>query len=371
MGGQEREPNPLVPGVRRALRNRPFRILLLAGVVNAIPAAVPAILLPYYVGYVLQPEDPASMVGVYLLVYLGSGLLFVPLWMAFAERVGKLRAFLTAAAVGIFGSVFYFFAGPGDLLFAGCIYFVTGTTSQAGTFLIPAMAADVIDYDELRPGKRREAQYTAFWALIPKFIAIPGSSVPLAVLAAVGYVPNQAQSEDVLFAIRFMYSIFPASFYVCAWLILSRYPISEEVHEKIRLGIAAHDAGRSAPDPLTGRTLAVPGNRRVPEELGWFLDFFSPRELRRFLARGAGSVRTGVLGWCVVWALLGGALVLRAFGGSFEMASEAPLATVFAVVGAGLSITALCFQLPRLGAARRLGAEPPDPSLVEAHLEEA
>ena len=38
--------------------------------------------------------------------------------------------------------------------------------SQVGTFLVPAMAADVIDYDELRTGKRREAQYTAFWALI-------------------------------------------------------------------------------------------------------------------------------------------------------------------------------------------------------------
>ena len=67
---------------------------------------------------------------------------------------------------------------------------------MSGNFLIPAMAADVIDYDELRTGRRREAQYMAFWALIPKFVAIPGSSVPLAILAAVGYVPNQVQTDE-------------------------------------------------------------------------------------------------------------------------------------------------------------------------------
>jgi len=34
-------------------------------------------------------------------------------------------------------------------------------------FLTPSMQADVIDYDELYTGKRREAQYTAFWSMLP------------------------------------------------------------------------------------------------------------------------------------------------------------------------------------------------------------
>ena len=37
----KRQSNPLVPGVRRALRNQPFRILLIAGIISAIPAAIP------------------------------------------------------------------------------------------------------------------------------------------------------------------------------------------------------------------------------------------------------------------------------------------------------------------------------------------
>ena len=40
-----RESNPLVPGVRRALRNRPFAILLASYVVGSITGAIPATLL--------------------------------------------------------------------------------------------------------------------------------------------------------------------------------------------------------------------------------------------------------------------------------------------------------------------------------------
>jgi len=364
-----RASNPLVPGVRRALRNRPFRILLLAGTVNAISAAIPAILLPYFVAYVLQPSDPGAMIGLFLVMYLGSGLLFVPLWLAVAKRIGKLRTLLLVSAIGIAGSVFYFFAGPGDLVYAGCIYFVTGTVSMAGNFLVPAMAADVIDYDELRTGKRREAQYTSFWALIPKFVAIPGSSIPLAILAAVGYVPNQPQSEPVMFWIRFMYSAFPAVFYLGAWLIITRYPISEEIHLAIRAGIASLAAGRKTTDPLTGATLVPQGRGRVSEEDGWFLDHFSARELRAALDGGPQRLLAEVLAAAAVSALVCAAAVGVALTGLRSLEETPPLTTVFAVVTAGLALTAVCFHGLRLRPARRIGGI--GEAVIRSHLEDS
>lgn len=366
-----RESNPLVPGVRRALRNRPFRILLLAGVVSAIPAAIPAILLPYFVEYVLQPADPNAMVGVFLVTYLGAGLLFVPLWLVVARRLGKLRTLILVSAIGITGSLFYFFAGPGDLLYTGCVYFVTGTVSMANNFLIPAMAADVIDYDELRTGKRREAQYTSFWAMIPKFVAIPGSSIPLAVLSAVGYVPNQPQSEEVMFWIRFMYSIFPAAFYVAAVLIIARYPISEAVHRAIRTGIAARSAGRSAPDPLTGAVLVPRLEGRVPEADGWFLDYFSAGELRGVLNGGARRLLGRVLVATAVSALACAAAASVALAGFRDLEQKPPLPTVLAVVTAGLAFAAVCFHALRLRPARQMRDERIDEDTIRAHLEES
>jgi len=361
--------NPLIPGVRRALRNRPFRILLLAGVVSAIPAAIPAILMPYFVGYVLQPADPGTWVGIYLLIYLGFGMLFVPFWMGVARRVGKLRTLIITSSIGITGSIFYFFAGPGDMVFAGCFFFMTGTVSMSGNFLIPAMAADVIDYDQLRTGKRREAQYMAFWALIPKFVAIPGASVPLAVLAAVGYVPNQIQTDEVMFWIRFMYSIFPAAFYLMALLIVSRYPISEWTHQEIRGGIAAHAAGAVAVDPLTGRQLAPPGTGPVGESDGWFLDHFTPGELRRTLEGGPRRLLASVvIDMAISLPICLGAAAL-AVSGMRGGDANPPLTTVFAVVVAGLAFTVFLFHTLRLGPARRMLRDPLPSAVIRGHLE--
>jgi GPH family glycoside/pentoside/hexuronide:cation symporter len=367
----EREPNPLIPGVRRALQNRPFAILLLAGVTSAIPGAAPAVLMPYFVEYVLGATEPLATTGLYLMIYLGAGLLFVPLWMGIAKRFGKLQSFLTASSVGVAASLLYWFAGPGDFAFAGFVFFLTGTVSQAGAFLIPAMAADVIDYDELRTGKRREAQYTSFWALVPKFVSIPSYTVPLAVLAGVGYVPGVAQNESVLFWLRFMYSVFPAVFYVAALIILARYPISEAVHEAIRHGITARAAGRAVEDPLTGAPLVPEAERAVSEPDGWFLDHFSPRELRRLERDGNGSeglVRA--IGAALALSLAGFvALSGLALVAGLDSADPAPLTTVFAVVGAGLSLTAALFHGARLSAARRYTRMPVTGETLRAHVE--
>jgi GPH family glycoside/pentoside/hexuronide:cation symporter len=364
-----RESNPLVPGVRRALRNRPFRILLLSGIVMAIPGYIPAVLMPYYVGYVLQPEDSMKWVGTFLVIYLGTGMLFVPFWMIVAKRIGKLKTLIVTSVIGITGSVFYFFAGAGDLFFAGCIFFMTGTISATQTFLIPAMGADVIDYDELRTGKRREAQYTSFWAIIPKFIAIPGSAIPLAVLAAVGYVPNKPQSVEVLFWIRFMYSLFPVSFYLTSLAIVSRYPLSEAIHIKIRDAVDTLAKGKSTTDPLTGNNIAPHGEDRVSEDDGWFLDHFTPGELRRAIAGGAGRIVTNVIVAAAISLLVCVGAGAFALAGMTNPESRPPLTTVLAIVVAGLAFTAFIFHCLRLKPARRMAGTPIPDDIIQAHLD--
>src|SRR5262249_23949226 len=158
-----------------------------------------------------------------------------------------------------------------------------------------AIQADVIDYDELHTGKRREAQSLALWGLVPKFIVIPSASLPLALLAWLGYQPNAAQSPEVLMAIRGVFALTPAAFSIAAFFIAWRFPIDEKVDKATLAGIAAHRRGESTVDPLTGRTLAPPEDREVAEDTGWFLDYFSRGELQRVLSRGATTALNDVL----------------------------------------------------------------------------
>ena len=169
----DRGRTPFVPGVRRAARNKPFRIMFLSHIITAIPIAMPAALLPFYVQYVLRADD--AWIGYFLLAYLISGLLFLPLWVLLADAMGKRKVWLIVSAIAVTGGLALFFCGPGDENAVLLIEIFVGSQSAAWLFLGGAMHADVIDYDELLTGKRREAQFSALWAIIPKFALIPGA----------------------------------------------------------------------------------------------------------------------------------------------------------------------------------------------------
>jgi GPH family glycoside/pentoside/hexuronide:cation symporter len=368
-----RKSNPLVPGVRRSLRNRPFSVLFLCYVVASIPGAIPGLLMPYFNRYVLNPPPidagaAQSWLSLFLAAYFLSGLVCLPLWLALAKRIGKLNAWLTSFVMGITGGLALFLLGEGDNIACLIVISWAGSSFGAGLFLPPAIQADVIDYDELHTGKRREAQYLALWGLVPKFIVIPSASLPLALLAWLGYQPNLPQSPEVLLAIRAVFALTPSAFSIAAFFIAWRFPISETVHRAILAGVDAHRRGETAMDPLTRQLLAPPDDRDVDEDTGWFLDYFSVGELKRVLSRGPHGalldvVRVAVLSLALTIGLaLWVANELSDTGGN-----PGPLA-VIAIVIAGFALTIFVFHLSRIGPALRLRRQPIPEDTIRAHL---
>ena len=364
----EREPSPLVPGIRRALRNRPFRILLATYVVASIPGAIPGTLMPFFTQYVIKPEDPERWLAIFLGAYFGSGFLFLPAWVWAARRFGKRPTWLVSFVMGITGGAAMFFLGEGDVMATLVLVAWAGSSFGAGLFLGPAIQADVIDYDELHTGKRREAQYAAFWSILPKFVVIPSAAIPIAFLGTLGYQPNQPQTREVELAIKGLFALTPAFFSLLSFFIAWRLPITEAAHRAILRGIDAHRRGETAVDPLTGATLSPARGRRVPEEVAWFLDHFSPRELRRLRRAGAGSVRRAVAGAAAFWLALCVGAALFVAANVRDLSVQPGALAVIAVVVSGMSLAGFGFHALRLGPARRLAAEPPDPVLVDAHL---
>ena len=357
-----RKSNPLVPGVRRSLRNRPFVVLFTCYVVASIPGAIPGLMMPYFSRYVLNPPplpagDAQSWLSIFLATYFLSGLLCLPLWLALAKRIGKLNAWLTSFLMGVTGGFALFLLGPGDNI--ACVFVIAwaGSSFGAGLFLPPAIQADVIDYDELHSGKRREAQYLSLWGLVPKFIVIPSASLPLALLAWLGYQPNISQSPDVVLAIRMIFALTPSAFSIGAFFIARRFPIDETVHRAILAGIAAHRRGEAAIDPLTQQRLMPPGDRSVDEDTGWFLDYFSVGELKRVIRRGANGLLGDVLRVAVFAIALAIGLASWVFHEVSATGGEPGPLAVIAIVTAGFALTVFVFHLSRIGPALRLRRE--------------
>jgi len=341
--------------------------------VASIPGAIPGLMMPYFSRYVLNPPplpagDAQSWLSVFLAAYFLSGLLCLPLWLALAKRIGKLKTWLTRFIMGVTGGLALFLLGPGDNIACLIVIAWAGSSFGAGLFLPPAIQADVIDYDELHSGKRREAQYLSLWGLVPKFIVIPSASLPLALLAWLGYQPNISQSPDVVLAIRIIFALTPAAFSIGAFFIARRFPIDETVHRAILSGIAAHRRGEAAIDPLTKQRLMPPGDRSVDEDTGWFLDYFSVGELKRVIRRGAN----GALGDVIRVDAFAIALTIGlALWVVHEVASTGgtpgPLA-VIAIVAAGFALTVFVFHLSRISPALRLRRDNVSDATIRAHL---
>jgi GPH family glycoside/pentoside/hexuronide:cation symporter len=350
------------------MRNHVFRILLAVYVAGAITGAIPGMLIPYYTTYVLKPENPTFWLSIFLLVYFASGFVLLPAWIWAARRYGKKPVWLASFLSAVTGSVALFFVQEGQLLWTGLVLAWAGSSFGARLFLAPAIQADVIDYDELHTGKRREAQYGALWSLMTKFTVIPSMSIPLAVLETLGYAPNIEQSETVKLAIRAMLGLAPAACALLAFGVACFYPISESVHRRIWEGIERHRRGEDAEDPVTGRRLAPPAERGVEEETGWFLDHFSVRELRGFEREGAGRLLRGAAlaaGLCFALALAAGSSLAFTMG---DLSRDPGLGAVLEVVVAGFALTGFFYHLLRLRAALRMARAPVSKDVVLRHV---
>ncbi len=216
--------------IRYAWKNRPFRILLAAYTLSAFGSNLPATLILYYVQYVLE----SSRADLFLALYFVTGILFLPVWIGAARRFGKKPAWLTAMGVntGAFAAVF--FLGPGDERLYALLVVLSGV-GFGGAFALPAaMQADVIDYHEWMTGARREGHYIGIWSIAKKLAAALGVGLALWVIGESGYVPNAAQAERVVLALRVLYALVPSLCNALALVVALGYPIDRQAHRALR-----------------------------------------------------------------------------------------------------------------------------------------
>jgi GPH family glycoside/pentoside/hexuronide:cation symporter len=250
---KERPPGPtpaerfeLWASVRQACKNRPFVALLAAYAAMALGSNIPAVLLPYYTTYVLGHDLSSALLGGYFLV----GTLALPFWVKMARKIGKKAAWLWAMVANVLPFAPTLFLGAGDATLFSALVLAAGFGGVAVLALPTSLQADAIDYDELRTGQRREGLFVGLWSIVEKSAYALGVGLALPILDAVGYVPNQAQSPEVLTALRVLYVGVPCLCTLTAIALGLLYPITRARHQAIRDGLHAKAQGLPFEDPL-------------------------------------------------------------------------------------------------------------------------
>ena len=243
----------LTSGLRQVARNRPFMVLLAAYTISAIGNNLPATLILFYVQYVLQSE----LADFFLLLYFVTGILFLPGWIYISRRTGKKAAWLVSMGVNSGAFLGVFFLGPGDAWIYGILVFLSGIGFGATLALPSAIQADVIDYDELLTGERREGQYIGWWSIAKKLAAAVGIGAGLAILGMAGYTPNAEQTQSVQLVLRILYALVPSVLNLVGLVIALAYPISDGIHTQIKQAIERKREGKVYKNPLAMEGQAI------------------------------------------------------------------------------------------------------------------
>jgi glycoside/pentoside/hexuronide:cation symporter, GPH family len=93
------------------------------------------------------------------------------------------------------------------------VFMVVAGILMGSLTLVMSSAIDVVDFDELETGERREGAYFGIWTLGLKLTGACGILLSGALLQVVGYVPDQPQSAHTMW-----------------WLVMMVGPLQSVVH---------------------------------------------------------------------------------------------------------------------------------------------
>jgi GPH family glycoside/pentoside/hexuronide:cation symporter len=109
----------------------------------------------------------------------------------------------------------------------------------------PSLQADVVDWDELATGERKEGAYFAMRTFLFKtafgvMVILTGTT-----LQAAGYEPGAEQSQGTRLALRSLFSLLPAACYLLAIAyVLPFFQYDGAVHARVREDLDRRAASR-------------------------------------------------------------------------------------------------------------------------------
>jgi glycoside/pentoside/hexuronide:cation symporter, GPH family len=234
---------PLRDSLRMTLSNRYFLLFLPTFVLFQVGLQMLLGVLPFYVTALLGPGREGTWVAIITATALGTTLAVVPLFTRLARRTSKRQAYRAAMLAAAVAFPMLSLAGlaPGIPAEAQIVVLMAAAGAPiAGIYLFPAaLTADIIDYDTVRTGLRREASYFGTQNLVEK-TATSVSPLLLALLLLLG------DSADDPLGIRL---VGPAAgaIVLVGYLVFRRYDLADEVIPEP--GPGRPGAGR---DPVTG-----------------------------------------------------------------------------------------------------------------------
>ena len=227
----QKEPTKPLEDIRDLMGNRPWLILFALAMIIMMTFTMRAGSAYYYFHYYVGRPDLLPDYLFWQMVAYAAGALLAPVMTRFMDKAKLLM--LLMGIVGGLSVLFYFV--PKDMIWAiFTLNILISLSLGPKSPLTWSMYADTADYNEWKNGRRATAMTFAAASFAQKLGGSLGSAGMLWVLAAIGYVANQAQSGASQTGIALLQTVVPGLFAVIAVVVIRFYDLTGSQLERIQ-----------------------------------------------------------------------------------------------------------------------------------------
>ena len=236
---QGRGSNGPFQALKDVLANTHARTLYLVWFIENVGSSAIGALTLYVTAYIVGAPQWAPLI---ILCYMVPSTFGVPAWLALSRRIGKIKAWqVSMVGTGLsFGSMVMLLVWDSvemRLAWIMAMAVLAGFSAAGGGSIGPSVQSDVIDYDEMRTGQRKEGSYYAAW----NFVAKSALGVVLLMtgfaLQVAGFTPNAEQTMAVKSTMILLYAVFPLLLCTGGAFLMSRFKLDEASHQDIRVAL--------------------------------------------------------------------------------------------------------------------------------------
>ncbi|AKC86879.1 MFS transporter [Pseudoxanthomonas suwonensis] len=218
------------------LGNKPWLVLFALALIIMVTIVMRSGTLVYYLKYhVVRPELTGVFLGSYS-VALAVGAASTPLLTRYVDKKRLLMWLM--AGVGVLSCAMYFV--PKD-----AVWTMFALNTFIGLLLGPksplafSMYADCADYTEWKTGRRATAMTFAAATFSQKLGGALASAAIAWMLAAMGYVANQAQSDASRLGIVLLLTVIPGAVALLAAWVMRFYPLDDPALARVQAELQA------------------------------------------------------------------------------------------------------------------------------------
>lgn len=222
--------------VKDLLHNKPWWILLGAGVSALVFNSIRDGATVYYFKYFIVEEDYANvslfgisfvLSGLYLAVGQAANIVGVILAAPLSNRIGKKKTYMASMTVATVLSVIFFWFDKTDLALIFTFQVLISVCAGSIFPLLWSMYADCADYSELKTGNRATGLIFSSSSMSQKFGWAIGTAITGWLLGFFGFQANTVQSEEAISGIKMFLSLLPAIGTLLSVFFIALYPLSE------------------------------------------------------------------------------------------------------------------------------------------------